>query len=271
MHRIVLDHDRVQPQLPPYEEISHEAIRDAAARWDATKSTLRERRQDVVELEQTREAAEWRDAEAAEAARAASKPEPKRSHVQEHDKKLDAARHELKIATLAEGRAFDGLQEALDAHQGEWLADATREIEALSKVWSAAVATLAELHGKLAHAQRSRTFASNGDREADGSGVLTGAIRVGQRDVQGLAGQGPNAIGTLDVGFVFAELAAMARVPEPEPSPERETETVNILGATRTVPRLNPERRDERLARAGSRRSEREAQQEADSAALEVA
>jgi len=273
MHRIVLDPNAVRPQLPPYAEISHSAIRDAAAGWNAAKADLNLRKRDVIELEQTREAAEWRDAEAAEAAPAAGKAEPKRSHVQAHDRQLDAARHEHKVATLVEGRASERLQAALDEHQGDWLSNATLEIEALSEAWNAAVATLADLHGKLGRAHRARGFASNGDAENDGPGVLTSAIRVSPRDVQGLdfaplpAGSHPTPgslarapKGTVDIGHVLAELAQMGRLPAPEPAPEpRELQTVNVLGQARTIAKpLTDEQRAERIARADQRRAARE-------------
>ena len=55
MKRIVLDRvpQRRNPQLPPYTEIDHPVIRDAAAAWDGARSTLESARREVVELEQT--------------------------------------------------------------------------------------------------------------------------------------------------------------------------------------------------------------------------
>jgi len=100
--RIVLDRipQRRNPQLPPYTEINHPVIREAAAAWDGARATLESARREVVELEQTAEQAQWADAEAAEQARAEGKAEPKRTHIAAHEKKLDAARHEAKVAEL---------------------------------------------------------------------------------------------------------------------------------------------------------------------------
>ncbi len=50
------------------------------------------------------------DAEAVEKARAEGGPEPKRSHVAEHDKKLDQARHDYRVATPTETRTFYALR-----------------------------------------------------------------------------------------------------------------------------------------------------------------
>lgn len=272
-HRIVLDRDAVRPQLPPYQEIEHPGIRDAAAAFDAAKVTLRERKQDVVEWEQTREAAEWRDAEAAEQARAAGKPEGKRSQVAEHDRKTDTARHELKIATIAEQRAFDELQAAVDAHLEDWSASVTGECEQLSKAWSAAVATLEGLNGKLATAHRVRSIATGLP------GVQTDVIKVAPRDVQGLdfaptpegssrapGSQQRAAKGIVGLDHVLAELREMGQLPEHEHEhvEPREMEPRSILGHTVMVPKqLDPEKRDERLRRAESRKAEREGVREA--------
>jgi hypothetical protein len=156
MKRIVLDRvpNRRNVQLPDYTEIDHPVIRDAAAAWDGARSTLTSARQEVVELENTREQAEWADAESAEKARAEGKAEPKRTHIAAHEKKLDAARHEAKIAELAEDRAFNDLQNALDEHTGQWAETIEHETHRLADEWAEAVATVTAVH-----AQRSRLLA----------------------------------------------------------------------------------------------------------------
>ena len=73
--------------LPLYESISSSPICEAAAQHDATRAAIDQARKDVTEWEQTREAAEWRGADAAEKARAEGRTEPKRSNVVEHDRK----------------------------------------------------------------------------------------------------------------------------------------------------------------------------------------
>ena len=86
--------------LPSYEQISSKPIRDSAAALDMARATQQERRRDLIELEQTREQAEWRDAAAAEKALAERKPAPKRTYVAAHDRKTDDARHQVKVAQL---------------------------------------------------------------------------------------------------------------------------------------------------------------------------
>jgi hypothetical protein len=135
--------------LPAYEQISSEPIRESAARFDAARSAREQARKDLIELEQTREAAEWADAEAAEKARAEGKAEPKRSHVAVHDKKTDEVRHELKVATLAETRARDVLQAAIGEHGGAWAGEVGESVEALSAEWADTVEGLIALHGRL--------------------------------------------------------------------------------------------------------------------------
>ena len=171
MKRIVLDRvpHRRNPQLPSYTEIDHPVIREAAAAWDGARSTLDSARREVVELEQTREAAEWKDAEAAEQARAEGKAEPKRAHIAAHEKKLDQARHEAKIAELAEQRTLDALQAALDEHGDQWAQSIEQETQRLADEWAEAIATVTAVH-----AQRSRLLAirSMVVGETPGAGVV---------------------------------------------------------------------------------------------------
>jgi hypothetical protein len=78
--------------------------------------------------------------------------------------------------------------------------------------------------------------------------------------------------GVVDLAHVITELMEMGRLPEREPEPEpRELQTVNILGATRTIPKpINPEKRAERLAHAEARRAALGAQRDADREAAEA-
>jgi hypothetical protein len=135
--------------LPAYEAITCESIRDAAAAFSAARAAREQARKDLTELEQTREQAEWADAEAAENARAEGKAEPKRTHVAEHDRKTDAARHEQKVADLAEKRALDALTAALDEHGQAWADEATAAVESLRAEWANAVDGLIAMHGRL--------------------------------------------------------------------------------------------------------------------------
>lgn len=134
-------------RLPEPGSISNRPIRVAAeALRDAQAAHLKARRT-VTNLEQTREAAEWRDAEAAEKARAAGKPEPKtRSHTAEHDRKADAAKHELKVCKLAEDRARENLAAAIDEHAEAWRAEASARLAEASKAWAEAVEKLLPIH-----------------------------------------------------------------------------------------------------------------------------
>ena len=65
--------------LPPYEAITCEPLRDAAAAFSAAKSEANARKRDTAALEQERPAVEWAQAEAIEAAQNAGKPAPART------------------------------------------------------------------------------------------------------------------------------------------------------------------------------------------------
>jgi hypothetical protein len=221
MHRIVLERQPNQhrPQLPPYSEISSKPIADAAADWDAARAELLERKRSLTELEQTREAAEWRDAEAAEKARAEGKAEPKRSHVAEHDKKLDQARHEMKVATIAEDRAFTGLQVALDEHQAEWAESVEADVQGLDEVYAAAVDQLVRLHAQRSSALAVRRLV--GGRGRRGMGAI--GFKPSQiRDLDFAAGtndrQNTGWVATGDVLAALADLGMPEQVPDAAPA-----------------------------------------------------
>jgi hypothetical protein len=207
---IQLEPNSRRPQLPPYQEISHPAIRDGAAGWDAARAALEQGRKDLLELEQTREASEWRDAELAETARAAGKPEPKRSHTAEHDRKIDKARHEHKITTLSEARAFEALQSALDEHQGEWEQEIDTDLQVLDQEWSEAVDALVVVHARRSRALSIRSKVIGPGRSS------SGAVGFEQAELQGIELQ-PGQRGQLaylDAGAVLGKLADLG-MPEP--------------------------------------------------------
>jgi hypothetical protein len=136
-------------QLPTYEQISHPQIRDAAAALSAARAAYEEARKTVTEFEQTREAAEWRDAQKSEAARAAGEKEPRRTEVAAHDRKTDDARHELKVAKLATERAAEAVETALATSGDDWLADLAKQAEAGLVEWQKQVNGLITLHRDL--------------------------------------------------------------------------------------------------------------------------
>jgi hypothetical protein len=216
VNRIVLERKPWRPQLPPYDQIDQDEIREAAAAWDAAKASLESARRDVVELEGTREAAEWLDAEAAEKARAEGKPEPKRSHVAEHDKKLDQAQHEHRVAQLTEERTFNELQAALDEHQGEWAESIERAVKALDEQWAATVNQLTTLHAQRASVFTVRRLVVGGQRDVGIVGFTPSQIH----DIE-FAPFTHKQIGHVAVGDVLAGLADLGFEPAVETPVER--------------------------------------------------
>jgi hypothetical protein len=204
--RIVLDRipQRRNPQLPPYTEIDHPVIREAAAAWDGARSTLTSARQEVVELEQTAEQAQWADAEAAEKARAEGKAEPKRTHIAAHEKKLDQARHEAKVAELAEDRAFNDLQSALDEHTATWAASVDADVQALDDEWQNALAALTTLHERRSSALAIRSMVVGETPNAGAVGFTAWQIM----NVELASGQAHEK-GYVQTGDVLAGLAAL--------------------------------------------------------------
>lgn len=201
----------------PYEAISEPHVHDAVAAFSAAKAEREQRRKDVTELEQTREAAEWRDAEAAEQARADGKAEPKRTHVAEHDRKTDAARHEQRIAVLAEQRARDALDAAITEHADAWAAEAEGDVQAMTAEWQNTVEGLIALHGRLTGAVRVA-------RVVGIKVPQVGALEFERRAIEGieLASPHPPGPAILQTATVLAALASAVEV---EPDVEKEPVT----------------------------------------------
>lgn len=258
--------------LPPYEAISCIPIREAATGLDAAKAVCLSARRDLIELEQTREAAEWRDAEAADKVRAEGKAEPKRSHVAAHDKKLDEARHERKVATLAEARALDALQAALDEHGQAWVESIDAELANLDDGWTEQIGKLIALHEKRSAVIVTRSKVCR-------PSVRAGAVGFKPSEIKGLewaSGVSDRQTGYVEPASVFGalnELGMPAPVVEREPQQHRPPVMPNN-GPTRGLPAVeaeiterrefaerarDPERIAERRQRAERLRAENEA------------
>jgi hypothetical protein len=208
--------------LPPYESISCEPLREAAAALDAAKAAQSEARRAVVHLEQTRDAAEWRDAEAAERARAEGKAEPKRTYVAQHDKALDAARHELKVAELGTRRARDELDLAVEAHAATWAADVAQDAATLCEQWDRTTGELSDLYGRL-----SSTLALA--RRVVGAQPNYRAVRFPARQIHELdiAPEQRDPHGVVTTEDVLAALAGLPLAPAAPPAPQEHRAPVN--------------------------------------------
>ena len=205
-------------KLPP-ESISSKPIRERAAVCVEARSAKEQARKDLTELEQTREAAEWRDAEAAERARAAGEAEPKRSQVADHDKKTDAARHRLKIETLAEERAVNELQAVVEEHGPAWVESLDAELATIDDAWIEQVDAPKALHSqreavskvrKNVYGPSGRPILALGFTPQQLNGVDVIPVEEHGRRVKQRA-----SILTEDV---LAELSKLGKRPEPEPT-----------------------------------------------------
>jgi len=140
--------------LPPYEAITCEPLRDAAAAFSAAKSEANARKRDTAALEQERPAVEWAQAEAIEAAQNAGKPAPKRDLLVEHDKKIDTAKMAEKVAIVALKRRTQELEEAVAQHGPAWGKEvAARNVE-LDEQWSTLMGVVETLHRERASARK---------------------------------------------------------------------------------------------------------------------
>ena len=199
--------------LPSYEQISSKPIRDSAAALDMARATQQERRRDLIELEQTREQAEWRDAAAAEKALAERKPAPKRTYVAAHDRKTDDARHQVKVAQLAFERAERDLIGSLERNGAAWATEVGEACENLFAAFASGVAELIAVHSKLTQASAVARVVI-GDKRPH-----VGVIELDHRQLDGIElAQGSVRRAMVQVPDVLAALSSIGQ-PQPEPQP----------------------------------------------------
>ena len=174
-----------------------------------------ERRKDVTELENTLSQSEWADAEAEEAAIAASKPAPKtRANTQRHLKAIADAKHRHRVCQIATERRHRELLAALEAHGADWKAETAGTVGEFDAKWSEAVSSLVKLHGE--RSQAVRITKAIGVEHAS-----IGALGFARRQVQGVeyaSGQG-NAKGWIAIEDVLAGLADLGQPEPPAPEP----------------------------------------------------
>lgn len=123
------------------DDLVHPAIRNAAIARDIANSAVTTARRELaaVETPAARQAAEMEDAEDAADARAAGKPEPKRHYAIALDRKVDDARHKLRVLTLEAERAGKALAAAQEENRDEQLDilnRAVRERDAAYQKWA---------------------------------------------------------------------------------------------------------------------------------------
>jgi hypothetical protein len=200
--------------LPPYEQISNEPIREAVAQLSAARAALDEAKKSHTQVELELPASEWKDAEIAAEARRAAKPEPKtRAHTAKHEQRIRDLAAELKVSTILEQRALEDLHAAIDEHGEAWGDEVRESLEALRGQWAADLNEVIALHGRFSAALSvSRTVL--GERShADKVGFSPAAIR-GIEFASGQARQ-TGYVATPDVLAALVDLG----MPVVEPAP----------------------------------------------------
>jgi hypothetical protein len=140
-------------QKLPYEAISNEPIRDAAAAYSAARAAADEAKKTHVQLEQELPNAHQEDAAADERLRAEGKPKLKgRPATQAAERGVADAAHEHRVAELALTRARGALEAALAEHGQAWADELTTSVEAMCVEWGNSVEGLIALHAQLAGA-----------------------------------------------------------------------------------------------------------------------
>ncbi len=195
---------------------AHKPIAEAIAAHEAAQADHLAKRRDVTQLEQERPAAEWKQANAISEARAAGKPDPKSSFVDEHDRLIDKARMELKVATLAERRAEAALADAHTEHGAAYRTEVETLAARLDKRWDEATAALSKLHAERRAAVS--TARQLGSEHPPFRGIPVD-VRREMVDAIELP-SGANRVGHVPVETVLAKLSLVG-TSQAEPEPVR--------------------------------------------------
>jgi hypothetical protein len=212
-------------------------IHDVLAAVSARKGVLAEAKQTTTHLVQTRPQSEWADAEAAELAQAEGRPEPKRTHVARHDREIDEARHQERVAELALRRVEGEADEVIAASFAGWLSEAQDLHAGLLADAQAQVEEYVKLHSRLAEAA-----AVLGAVGAPVESVAAIALRPRDfTDASSLPGELRGSTFHLSTERVLELLAQLGQEPEPEPAQEPQ-EQVRIKSPLALEPKVEEER-----------------------------
>jgi hypothetical protein len=164
--------------LPPYEQISNEPIREAVAQLSAARAALDEAKKSHTAAELELPASAERDAEIAADARGAGKPEPKtRAHTAKHEQRIRDLAHELKVATIIQQRALKDLNAAIKEHGEAWGDEIRESLETLRGQWAADLNEVIALHGRFSAALSVARTVLGEQSHADKIGFTPAQIR----------------------------------------------------------------------------------------------
>lgn len=259
--------------LPAYEQIANEPVRDAAAAFSAARAAADEAKKTCVQLEQELPNAQQEDARADELLRSEGKaPLKGRPATQAAEKGIAAAAHEQRVAELALDRARNELVAALDQQGDAWCGEVAESVKAMTGQWDAVVGELIDLHGRLTASLRIARNVGVGDLPA---GI--GALPFQRRQIDNaefVSGQ-PKVPAFISTGDVLAALAGAVAVSEPEPAepvehgplPRRSSPLADHAGVRREIDERNafaerarsPERVEARRRRSEATRAGRDA------------
>ena len=202
--------------LPPYQQISNELIREAAASLSVARSALDEAKKSHVQLEQELPQAQEDDAAADALLRSEGKPKLKgRPAAQRHEKAIEEAAHEHRVAVRIEAEAFDALQAALGEHGVEWGQEVTESLGGLRGQWAAVMSDAISLHPKLVETLKIARLVLGGDQPSVGTlGFTPGQIK----GLEFQSHQGRQT-GHIDTATVLAGLAGLGTPPPPPQEP----------------------------------------------------
>lgn len=276
-------------QIPPSDRVDHPDLKGGLERYEAARKVEHETRLTHSQLEIERDAAAHADEVALADSQERGTKDPGAKNLEKHDRLQAEARRQHGAAKITLARAVDGVVDAFAEHGAEWEASLLEECTQIRGTMDDLLTGWERLHGDLQRNTANRAVArGNLTRDPQFYAESFKVPLVHDGDV-------------VRVGDVLAGLRGLARPEEPKSSPtpvqhvppaqqphgssqaaahplgakvdpERIADwlTADEAEARQAGEAIAEERRQQRMLRAGDRKSERDAQHEADLEAAEA-
>lgn len=143
-------------RLPQAGQIDYPLIAEAAERHAQAQTDLKDAQRAVARLDGTVQLGRIADADADADAHMAGKPAPKRRQEEAARTAIEEAEYAIEVARAVVVKARAQLQDALDVHGPEWLADLDEHAALIDEAWSDQLAALVTLYADRVQAHRLR-------------------------------------------------------------------------------------------------------------------
>jgi hypothetical protein len=271
--------------IPPSSRVDHPMLNTALVEYEKARAAEHEGRLAHVQAEQEVPAAEWKDEEALADALAAGRKDPGPKHADAHRLVVQEAKRRHGAAKITLQRAVENVSNVFGQHGDEWQQtleserDAVREqlgraIDEVTEQWTALQlnASNRALMSSQGGAQDPSVYAASfrAPMVRDGNVVQVADVLEGLRQLAAPEKPNPGSVENAEVGAEpsrhapprrpFAGMGGSSQSLGPVRDPEKVLAWVekDEAEALERAAALSEGQRNERMARADSRRAERE-------------